>query len=235
MQLDTFAMPDKAAENMAPDSSGQEWFKLIISFLVVVILVFSVLLGKLFYENIGEVTPTPTPGDTEKELSNKVGTTNLELLPAWHSAAKSKDPKKRMVALRGLQYYGISQAPQLLPLLQDPDQKIRTAAIQTLGNLRFLPALPAILKSARSEKKMGYQILCIQAMGKICQSRSRLTATHGAIQFLMELVQGNNHALRRYGHIALQEISGTQLKSSYSEKRKVQHWEEWFAKVTSKK
>lgn len=143
---------------------------------------------------------------------------------------KSKDPKERLYSLRALQYYGPSQARYLLPFLKDPDQNIRNAAMQILGNLHYLPATAPLLQNLAKDKKTAAQIIGIQALSKICQRRFSLPLVQPVVEYLIAVMAlPGSGALFRYAHQALVSITGHLAKAEgTSQKDMAFYWKSWI-------
>lgn len=233
-------MTDPYQDNpqMAPDAASQEWFHILLAIFCGIILIFSALLAQLFYHHWSQPTPPPplTAKEREKKLIPRIGDPKPEYLADHLKAAQSKSPRERMLALRALQYYGTSQAQHLLPFLSDDDLKIRQAAVQIVGNLRYLPAVPKILEVVKEEKKLGHQILGLKALGKIAARRHQRRSVRPVLEYLGHLLDHKNPSLQRYAALTLAEIRGKDAPKRLNTPEEIErYWKNWLQTTSPKK
>lgn len=167
------------------------------------------------------------------ELARRPDKSNLSTIL---KNAHSTDPKKRLMSLRALQYYGSSQAHHILPFLQDPDKTIRITALQIMGNLRHMPAIQPILKNLQGDKPVTLKIMGIQALTKICEGKGHLLQVKPVLEYLVTSIKNTNPAVSGHAGGALRTITNHVPNLKKPSKVALQsYWKEWLLKKRSEK
>ena len=215
----------------SPKKDSSYLFYGIASLLLLIIgaFVYLILDESARRERLGPPPLPKTTQELQKEVLGMIGKPDSKNLKRILVGTNSKDHKERLYSLRALQYYGASQAHHMLPFLKDPDQNIRNAAMQILGNMRYLPATAPLLQNLMQDKKTAAQIIGIQAMGKICQRRFSLPQVRPVVEYLIDVMAlPGSGALFRYAHQALVSITGHPAKmEGTSKKDMVDYWKSW--------
>jgi hypothetical protein len=98
----------------------------------------------------GPVVGTSDRGGSSAEPSAPEESGESEELIALKKKLQSKDNSDRFEAVNQVYDQRIKEAlPFLLPLLEDADQFVQVGAIQTVGELLYLPAIPILIEVLR--------------------------------------------------------------------------------------
>jgi HEAT repeat protein len=123
-------------------------------------------------EAIGAITPLISGGSSMESRANAARAAGIlrarPAIPELQKALQSRDETIMIEAIRSIEKIGdLSAGPSLVPMLRDPNKKIRKEAAEAVGQLRVREAVDDLNTMVRGDRDKDVQRTALTALAKV--------------------------------------------------------------------
>ena len=123
-------------------------------------------------EAVDAITPLISGGSSMESRANAARAAGIlrarPAVPELQKALQSRDETIMIEAIRSLEKIGdLSAGPSIVPMLRDPNPKVRKAAVESVGQLRVKEAVEDLSAIVRGDRDKDVQRAALTAMAKI--------------------------------------------------------------------